>query len=81
MFRFEGLSEVKMLGGVKVIALVLKRGRNEEARMAEEHGGNTVQSEIAMANGFVEALRTEIMAGTVEKWEKGKRPNVQLWLL
>lgn len=71
-----------MLGGVKVIALVLKRGKGEEARMAEEHGGNTVQSEIAMANGFVEGLRTEIMAGTVEKWEKrGSRPNVQLWLL
>ena len=86
MFRYEGLSEVKMLGNLKVVALVMKREERKRPDWGIEGHEivdrvNTVQEEIAMANGYVEVLRGEIAMGGVKMWEeKGEKPNVQLWL-
>jgi len=86
VFRYEGLSEVKMLGNLKVVALVMKREERKRPDWGIEGHEivdrvNTVQEEIAMANGYVEVLRGEIAMGGVKMWEeKGEKPNVQLWL-
>lgn len=91
VFRWEGLSEVCVLSGLKSVALVLKREnegsegtsvRREELRhdnLQINGGGNTFEEDIRNAHFYVEELRWEIERKDDGVWTEG-RPNVQLWL-
>jgi len=91
VFRYEGLSEMKWMGGLKTVALVLERegprrrvlgweGREEGEQMGVVVGdGDTVSSEIRHVLWYVESLRWEIENEGEAYWGALK-PNVQMWL-
>jgi len=91
VFRFEGLSELKWMGGLKTVALVLERedprrrvlgwdGREGEGGTGVVVGEeDTVGSEIRHVLWYVESLRWEIENEGEGCWG-GLKPNVQMWL-
>jgi len=89
VFRWEGLSEVCVLGGLKSVALVLKRERGGDDNISRQElrqdnlqirgGGNTFEEDIRNAHFYVEELRWEIERKEEDIWKQG-RPHVQLWL-
>lgn len=91
VFRFEELSELKWMGGLKTVALVLERegprrrvlgwdGREGEGRTGVVVGEeDTVGGEIRHVLWYVESLRWEIENEGEGYWG-GLKPNVQMWL-
>jgi hypothetical protein len=93
VFRWDALSEVKCLAGLKTLSLVLLRetkghhsgdwvdvGDGRETRVVGE--GETVEAEIRHSLWYVECLRGELERSVKgdNAWCEERGPNVQLWL-
>ena len=93
VFRFDSLSEVRLIPNLRTIALVIprERERGHEQRTTTQSDGvevefvqvdsRTINSEITHVQYYVDCLRWELESGTRAKgaWPNGI-PNVQMWL-
>lgn len=83
VFRFDSLSELRLLENLRTVALVMQRERDDEPEDSES-GGDT-EMRLAAAAGerrdslfYVENLRKTLEAGVRSHWGGGV-PTVQLW--
>jgi hypothetical protein len=91
VFKYDPLSEIKLMPNLKTIALVLSKDydRGIRHRLMEEEDGhenifvevdsNTVGSEIRHVHWYVESLRWELKHGLEIHWNTP--PHVQMWLV
>jgi hypothetical protein len=90
VFRYESLSEVKLMPNLKTIALVMskdyERGTQHRITDPDGHGNifmevdsNIVGSEIRQVHWYVESIRWELKHGLENHWNDP--PHVQMWLI
>lgn len=90
MFKYDSLSEVKLMPNLKSIALVMAKDyeRGTHTRILDQDGhenmfvdidSNTVGSEIRHVHWYVESLRWELKHGLENHWTS--LPHVQMWLM
>jgi hypothetical protein len=90
VFRYDSLSEVKLMRGLKTVALVMSKDyeRGLHQRRVDDAGmeamfvdidPNTVGSEIRHVHWYVETLRWDVKHGTERPWGDNP-PNIQMWL-
>lgn len=87
VFKYDSLSEVRMMPNLRTIALVIVRdhdGREFHWAPADSYGredipirveSNTVGSELMHVQGYIDNLRADLM----QHWI-GNAPSVQMWL-
>jgi hypothetical protein len=89
VFRYDTVSEIKLLKNLKTIALVLRHDHDRGLRQTEasnagavfvEVDSDTVGSEIRHVHWYVDSLRWELEHELEPKWLKGRPPNVQMWI-
>jgi hypothetical protein len=83
VFRFDSLSELRLLENLRTVALVMQRERDEGPVDSEPEGDTEMR--LAAAAGerrdnlfYVENLRKTLEAGVRSHWGGGV-PTVQLW--
>ncbi|KAH8660946.1 hypothetical protein BGZ60DRAFT_115252 [Tricladium varicosporioides] len=89
VFRYESLSEVKLIKNLKTIALVLRQGYDRGIRHTNTLGydagqeatlievdSNTIGSEIRNVHWYVESLKWDLE----REWLHSDPPNVQMWI-
>jgi hypothetical protein len=89
VFKYDSLSEVKLMPNLRTIALVMpkdyERGihrrvdTNGRENIFVEIDANPVGSEIRHVHWYVESLRWELKNALDKHWT-GDLPNVQMWL-
>lgn len=88
-FRFDTMSEIKLLRNLKSIALVLRHDDEEDFGQAltnhnigvfREVESNTIGSEIRHVHWYVESIRWELEHGMELTWLEGAPPKVQMWI-
>ena len=87
VFRYDSMSEIKLMRNLKTIALVLRHDRDRGLRQTRDDGAvfvevdsNTVGSEIRHVHWYVESLRWELENEIQPNWLSGRQPNVQMWI-
>lgn len=90
VFRYDNLSEVKLLRRLRTLALVLRQDYDRGLRQTRmTHDGremvhvdvvDTVGSEIQHVHFNVESIRAELEHEKDPNWEGGP-PNVQMWII
>jgi hypothetical protein len=89
VFRYDTVSEIKLLRNLKTIALVLRHDHDRGLRQIRtsndgavfvEVDSDTVGSEIRHVHWYVESLRWELEHEMEPKWLRGQPPNVQMWI-
>jgi hypothetical protein len=83
VFRFDSLSEVRLLENLRTVALVMRKGgdkgsRTDAVELDMEMGWVSAGGERRESLFYVENLRKTLEAGVRSHWGKGI-PNVQLW--
>ena len=91
VFKYDPLSEMRMLPNLRSMALVMLRDHNGNAHehiQSDRYGSqnitirmdsNTVEAEIMHVQGWVDILRNDLKLSPELPWT-GSVPNVQLWL-
>ncbi|KAH7311930.1 hypothetical protein BKA65DRAFT_517837 [Rhexocercosporidium sp. MPI-PUGE-AT-0058] len=90
VFKYDSLSEVKLMRNLKTVALVMAKDYDRGLqRRGVDNGAhslfidvddNTVGSEIRHVHWYVESLRWEMKHRQEEFWD-GNSPVIQMWLL
>ncbi|KAE9365284.1 hypothetical protein N431DRAFT_354150 [Stipitochalara longipes BDJ] len=91
VFKYDPLSEVRMMPSLRTMALVMLRDRDGAGHsriQADRYGSqnvnfrmdsNTVEAEIMHVQGWVDILRTDLQQPLELLWT-GDMPNVQMWI-
>lgn len=80
VFRQGGLSEVSVLRGLKMLALVLVLRGDDTQSVPVREMSESFEDEVMNVNYHVSALREELEKEDGSMWASGRAPDVSIWI-
>jgi 2EXR family len=88
VFRYDTVSEIKLLTNLRTFSLVLRQDYDRGLRQTRtsnngvlvEVDSDTVGSEIQHVHWYVETLRGDLELDVGLKWLSGQPPSIQMWI-